>query len=339
MEKLSSSISSLQAEVSELKKVVDVLQPLCMQLESHSACCDVSDGGAPTLLEGPRPLSCHQTPHQSTVSLSADAGRGHGHTIMREGMQGRRRAGADDAHTVVSKRGRAGKYTTADSAGPQRGRGGGSGSGGLGSVGGGVGGGGEGGGDGDGGLRGAEGVRVGSRVLHTGVKVQGVCRVWGTMRMCTSGTVQSAVSRICGINTIRVKRKTKETLHGKQPWWFLLHDDEPNLCHLEAKWCQIEVQTSWKLEFCHKPPPSNCSVSRAPVMSEDAIIATSPEIPCAPTTSDNPTETQSSPSCAALPVSELSDHLDDEVFSTPSIQSSGHQVSSGSFKETSPHGD
>ena len=162
------------------------------------------------------------------------------------------------------------------------------------------------------------------------------------MRMCTSGTVQSAVCRTCtcGINTIRVKRKTKETLHAKQHWWFLLYDDEPNLCYLEAKWCQIEVQTSWKLEFCHKPPPSSYTVSRAPVMPEDAIIATSPEIPCAPTTSDYPTEAQPSPSCAALPVSELSDHLDDEVLSTPSIQSSGHkQVSSRSFKETSPHGD
>ena len=216
VEKLFSSISSLQAEVSELKKVADVLQPLCMKLTSHSACCDVSDGGAPTLLEGPRPLSCHQTPHQSIVSLSTDAGRGH--IIMREGMHRRRRAGADEANTVVNKRGRDGKDMTAGSAGPQRGRGGGSSSGGLGSVSGGVGGGGEGEGDGDGGLRGAEGVREGPKVLHTGVKVQDVRRVWGTMRMFTSGTVQSAASRTCDINTIRVKRKTKEMLHGKQHW-------------------------------------------------------------------------------------------------------------------------
>ena len=68
-------------------------------------------------------------------------------------------------------------------------------------------------------------------------------------------------------------------------------------------------------------------------MPEDAIIAASPEIPCTPTTSDNPTDTQPSPSCvasyprpgyeaascAALPVSELSDHLNDEVLSTPSM--------------------
>ena len=57
---------------------------------------------------------------------------------------------------------------------------------------------------------------MGPRVLHTGVKVQGVCRVWGTTRMYTSGTVHSVISRICGINMIRVKRKTKETLHDKQ---------------------------------------------------------------------------------------------------------------------------
>ena len=41
-------------------------------------------------------------------------------------------------------------------------------------------------------------------------KVAGACRVWGTMKSCTSGTIKGAIARFCNIIDIRVKRKTKQ---------------------------------------------------------------------------------------------------------------------------------
>ena len=75
--------------------------------------------------------------------------------------------------------------------------------------------------------------------------------------MCSSGAVQNAIKRICGITSIRVKRKEKELAGGKKQWWFVIHDDEDTLCALDAKWNLIEVQTSWKLESCYRPISSD----------------------------------------------------------------------------------
>ena len=37
------------------------------------------------------------------------------------------------------------------------------------------------------------------------VMVLGACKVWGTMSMCTTGTVQGVIRRICGLSSVRVK--------------------------------------------------------------------------------------------------------------------------------------
>ena len=81
--------------------------------------------------------------------------------------------------------------------------------------------------------------------------------MWGTLSLCSSGAVQNAIKRICGITSIRVKRKEKELAGGKKQWWFVIHDDEDILCALGAKWKLIEVQTSWKLESCYHPISSD----------------------------------------------------------------------------------
>ena len=92
---------------------------------------------------------------------------------------------------------------------------------------------------------------------HARCKVDGARRVWGTLSLCSSGAVQNAIKRICGITSIRVKRKEKELAGGKKQWWFVIHDDEDILCALDAKWNLIEVQTSWKLESCYRPISSD----------------------------------------------------------------------------------
>ena len=100
------------------------------------------------------------------------------------------------------------------------------------------------------------------------LKVDGVRRVWGTLSMCTSGAVSSAIRRFCSIDTIRVKRKSKEIRDGKHQWWFVLHDDEATLCTLDAKWNLIELQTEWKLELCFRSTILHSSVSTKPAVSD-----------------------------------------------------------------------
>ena len=40
--------------------------------------------------------------------------------------------------------------------------------------------------------------------------VEGACRVWGTFSVCTTGTIHSAITKVCW-----VKKKTKEMSNGK----------------------------------------------------------------------------------------------------------------------------
>ena len=81
-------------------------------------------------------------------------------------------------------------------------------------------------------------------------------RVWGTFSVCTTGTIHSAITKVCAVDSVRVKKKTKEMSNGKVCWWFVLHDDEANLQVIDAKWEQVELQTSWKLEPCFRLAPS-----------------------------------------------------------------------------------
>ena len=100
------------------------------------------------------------------------------------------------------------------------------------------------------------------------VMVLGARRVWGTMSMCTTGTVQGVIERICGLSSVRVKRKSRVSPSGKQQWWF---DEESTLSALEDKWTSVETQTSWNLESCFQPVTSQNSVqTNAAVVSGDA---------------------------------------------------------------------
>ena len=67
--------------------------------------------------------------------------------------------------------------------------------------------------------------------------------------------VKSVIERCCGIKTVRVRRKT--STRGGQHWWFVLHADEAVLSSLEENWKSVELQTSWKLQLCHKNVPVN----------------------------------------------------------------------------------
>ena len=100
------------------------------------------------------------------------------------------------------------------------------------------------------------------------VKVLGVRRVWGTMSICTTGTVQGVIRRICGVSSVHVKRKSRVSPRGKQQWWFVLHDEESTLSDLENKWTSVEVQTSWKLEPCFQPV-----TSQNPVVTDVAVVS------------------------------------------------------------------
>ena len=66
-----------------------------------------------------------------------------------------------------------------------------------------------------------------SGVLSTTEEVVGARHVWGTLSICSSGAVQSAIKKFCGIESIRFE---KIMSNGYHQWWFVLHDDEIVLC-------------------------------------------------------------------------------------------------------------
>jgi len=101
-----------------------------------------------------------------------------------------------------------------------------------------------------------------SNVKQPCEEVEGVRRIWGTMRGCSSKTILTALQRLSTVSDeIEVRRKFKKKNNSVQ-WWFLVRGTEATLQSLEQQWERIRVQTSWKLERCHKPassevPPAN----------------------------------------------------------------------------------
>ena len=91
------------------------------------------------------------------------------------------------------------------------------------------------------------------------IQAQGVRRVWGTLKSCTSTAVKGAIVRLIsnqlvpGIDNITVKRKYRRTSNNKLRWWFLVFMPEEALQKLEMVWEQVALQTSWKLEPCMAP--------------------------------------------------------------------------------------
>ena len=46
----------------------------------------------------------------------------------------------------------------------------------------------------------------------------------------------------------KLKGKSRNCqINGKVCWWFVLHDDEANLCDIDTLWEQVQLQISWKL--------------------------------------------------------------------------------------------
>ena len=113
-------------------------------------------------------------------------------------------------------------------------------------------------------------------------KVEGARRVWGTFSVCTTGTIHSAITKVCAVDSVRVKKKTKEMSNGKVCWWFVLHDDEANLQVIDAKWEQVELQTSWKLEPCFR-------LAQSPIMQDPSNECTAvDELSVTPHTHETP---------------------------------------------------
>ena len=85
-------------------------------------------------------------------------------------------------------------------------------------------------------------------------EVSGVRRIWGTMRSCTSRAVLTTLQRMSKLSEkFQVRRKFKKRDNGALQWWFLIRGDEPDLLVLDQEWEAVQMQTSWKLERCHKP--------------------------------------------------------------------------------------
>lgn len=90
-------------------------------------------------------------------------------------------------------------------------------------------------------------------------KIEGARRVWGTISMCTTGTVQNTIKKLCSVNSVQVRRKMREMPNGKLCWWFVLHDNEAMLQEIDKKWEQVSLQTMWKLEPCFRTVTTSIS--------------------------------------------------------------------------------
>ena len=98
-----------------------------------------------------------------------------------------------------------------------------------------------------------EPVVQGEHVVSERVKVDGARRVWGTTMHTTTKSISNAISRLCKIEVLTIKRKTSNPSAMKKSWWFVIHADEALLHELHTKWASVNLQTSWLLQHCTKP--------------------------------------------------------------------------------------
>ena len=83
--------------------------------------------------------------------------------------------------------------------------------------------------------------------------VNGVRRVWGTMRGCSCRTVLSTLQKLSTVAVnLEVRRKYKKRGNSEVRWWFLIRGEEPTLQTLEQEWENVENSTSWRLEQCYR---------------------------------------------------------------------------------------
>ena len=89
---------------------------------------------------------------------------------------------------------------------------------------------------------------------HARETVEGVRRVWGTLRNCTYRTVLATLRKLTSVaENVEVRRKFKKRDGSEIRWWFLIRGDESVLQTLQMEWENVENSTSWKLELCHRP--------------------------------------------------------------------------------------
>ena len=107
--------------------------------------------------------------------------------------------------------------------------------------------------------------------------IDGVRRVWGTMKSCTPKILLSTLQRVTTVaEHIEVRRKFKMKEKSEIRWWFLIRGEEPILQLLDKEWENVENSTSWRLERCHQPT--------TPPLSTDATGDTSTQVHDQPTT-------------------------------------------------------
>ena len=83
------------------------------------------------------------------------------------------------------------------------------------------------------------------------VVVQGVRRIWGTLKSASTTAVASTLSKLTTLGTqLTVKKKVNP--RGNH-WWFLVRGTEEHLKKLEDEWERVSLQINWKLEPCTRP--------------------------------------------------------------------------------------
>ena len=159
-------------------------------------------------------------------------------------------------------------------------------------------------------------------------KVNGVRRVWGTLHHTTTKSVQNVISRLCNIEGLSIRRKTRIS-HSKTTWWFVIHGDESLLCELDSKWAVVNMQTCWALQICSKPvdmaPNPFRFVEPIPSVQSTFEVSTPPNAPIDQTS--KPVDVAPSPFCSAertpsaLPTSGVFTHPNapsDQILTSPS---------------------
>ena len=93
------------------------------------------------------------------------------------------------------------------------------------------------------------------RFMRASEKVNGLRKIWGTMRTTSTAVVTTTVARLLPsvAGKLQVRRKFKSLPNGRTiRWWFLVRGDEVILQDLQKSWNAIQLHTSWKLEECVK---------------------------------------------------------------------------------------
>ena len=153
------------------------------------------------------------------------------------------------------------------------------------------------------------------------VPVEGVRRVWGTLKATSTTAVTSTLKKLTTLGdrlTIRKKVKT-----DANRWWFLIKGDEQLLCELEGEWDRVSLQTNWKLESCTKPSdtvpqPPTATATDASTSTSASPISTSHE--GTTTAADTVSNTSSSPTTMGT---DSSTPTDDHSFQ---VDHNPHQV-------------